>query len=161
MSIMRKAFLRFFHCDHVGHWNGVWRRLCLTAYMKRYHVIYSSSCTVGACIICASMVSAPPYHTFEHVDTVLVYVINPCQYSLRGREFWWILLSRDADVPSVTTRAKSQPHHLGQSILRQEHLSVVRSRNIFDRPTYFLFLLGVDPFMNYHKELDRSHAFMT
>jgi drug/metabolite transporter (DMT)-like permease len=74
--------------------------LCLTGCMKRYDVTYSSSSFVGAYVVCASIMSAAHYHTFEHLETVINYVMYPCGLLILMTGVW-ILVRQEADVPSV------------------------------------------------------------
>jgi hypothetical protein len=51
--------------------------LCLSACMRRYDATYSSAMFVVSFVVVASFMSGIHYHTFEHLDGVLNYVMYP------------------------------------------------------------------------------------
>ena len=51
--------------------------LFLTACMKRYDATYSASSFVGSFVICASIMSAVHYHSFQNLEHVWNYILYP------------------------------------------------------------------------------------
>jgi hypothetical protein len=101
--------------------------LCLTACMKRYDVTYSSSSFVGAYVVCASIMSAAHYHTFEHLANVVNYIMYPCGLLILMTGVWILVNQPEADEPYVQeepiTSIPSSVSIFGSILLqRQYHL---------------------------------------
>lgn len=51
--------------------------LCLAACMKRYDATYSAAMFIVTFVISASLMSSVHYHTFEHLNGVINYIMYP------------------------------------------------------------------------------------
>jgi hypothetical protein len=63
--------------------------------------IPQSSSFFSAYVVCASIMRAAHYHTFEHLETVINYVMYPCGLLIVMTAVWIVVLCHEADVPSV------------------------------------------------------------
>jgi drug/metabolite transporter (DMT)-like permease len=79
--------------------------LCLTGCMKRYDVTYSSSIFVGAYVVCASIMSATHYHTFENLKSVVNYLLYPCGLLILMAGVW--ILVKEAEQQSVQEQIRT------------------------------------------------------
>jgi hypothetical protein len=75
--------------------------LLLTACMKRYDATYSAAMFVGAFVVCASVMSAVHYHTFENLNTPLNYTMYPTGLVILLLGVLVLIQEADEDASSV------------------------------------------------------------